>query len=106
MGDWTAVIQGCGVHHNHNNDGDADRIVGEAVQKLRSVGQNIKVATFSHGAQEEFLPLPSVEDCGKRAYDMYMTLVLEDGVKVPPYDTLSGKEKNAWNAAGACTREL
>lgn len=62
-GEWSVTIRGRGPHHNAAET-DANRIAGLLVVALLGAGQELAVALFSNGAEEDLLhparipPLP------------------------------------------------
>jgi hypothetical protein len=53
MGNWNINIQGVGSHHNASNPEDADLLAADFVEKLKSSGHSIEVASFTHGSKED-----------------------------------------------------
>jgi hypothetical protein len=54
MGNWAITIIGTGGHHN-KHEGDADKILKEAVEKLNAAGQNVEHASITHGGRDIFV---------------------------------------------------
>jgi hypothetical protein len=53
MGNWNINIQGVGCHHNGNGVIDADLLSEEFVKRLKTAGQVVEHATFTHGGKVE-----------------------------------------------------
>ena len=52
MGNWHISIEGIGIHHNKDNENDANVMAKKFVQDLKDANHQVNKASFTYGGSE------------------------------------------------------